>query len=84
MVLFLTFFSTKPAPNCVRPRGYSSERPWPPPAAATGLDVSSTSTWRGAGRGSAAGRVVPDSHLRKAATEYDRKPGITWWSCTEK
>ena len=29
-------------------------------------------------------RVISDCHSRKAATEYDRKPGIKWLSCTEK
>jgi hypothetical protein len=29
-------------------------------------------------------RVISDRHLRKTATEYDRKPGIKWFSCTEK
>jgi hypothetical protein len=29
-------------------------------------------------------RVISDCHFRKIATEYDRKPGIKWLSCTEK
>jgi hypothetical protein len=29
-------------------------------------------------------RVISDCHFRKTATEYDRKPGIKWLSCTEK
>ena len=29
-------------------------------------------------------RVISDCHFRKKATEYDRKPGIKWFSCTEK
>jgi hypothetical protein len=28
--------------------------------------------------------VVSDCHFRKTGTEYDRKPGIKWLSCTEK
>jgi hypothetical protein len=32
----------------------------------------------------ARGRVISDCHFRKTATEYDRKPGIKWLSCTEK
>jgi hypothetical protein len=28
--------------------------------------------------------VISDCHFRKTATEYDRKPGIKWLSCTEK
>jgi hypothetical protein len=28
--------------------------------------------------------VISDCHLRKAGTEYDRKSGIKWLSCTEK
>jgi hypothetical protein len=27
--------------------------------------------------------VISDRHFRKTATEYDRKPGIKWLSCTE-
>jgi hypothetical protein len=29
-------------------------------------------------------RVISDCHFRKAGTEYDRKPGIKWLSCTAK
>ena len=29
-------------------------------------------------------RVISDCHFRKPATEYDRKTGIKWLSCTEK
>ena len=29
-------------------------------------------------------RVISDCHFRKKGTEYDRKPGIKWLSCTEK
>jgi hypothetical protein len=29
-------------------------------------------------------RVISDCHFRKTATEYDRKTGIKWLSCTEK
>jgi hypothetical protein len=29
-------------------------------------------------------RVVSDCHFRKTATEYDRKPGMKWLSCTAK
>jgi hypothetical protein len=29
-------------------------------------------------------RVISDCHFRKTATEYDRKPGIKWLSCTAK
>ncbi len=29
-------------------------------------------------------RVRSDYHFRKTATEYDRKTGIEWLSCTEK
>jgi hypothetical protein len=29
-------------------------------------------------------RVISDCHFRKKATEYDRKSGIKWLSCTEK
>ena len=29
-------------------------------------------------------RVILDSHFRKTATEYDRKPGIKRPSCTAK
>jgi hypothetical protein len=29
-------------------------------------------------------RVISDCHFRKTGTEYDRKPGIKWLSCTEK
>jgi hypothetical protein len=29
-------------------------------------------------------RVVSDCHFRETATEYDRKTGIKWLSCTEK
>jgi ABC-type multidrug transport system fused ATPase/permease subunit len=29
-------------------------------------------------------RVRSDCHFRKTATEYDRKTGIKWLSCTEK
>ena len=29
-------------------------------------------------------RVISDCHFRKIATEYDRKAGIKWLSCTEK
>jgi hypothetical protein len=29
-------------------------------------------------------RVTSDCHFRKTATEYDRKTGIKWSSCTEK
>jgi hypothetical protein len=36
----------------------------------------------GARRGEA--RVISDCHFRKKATEYDRKTGIKWLSCTEK
>ena len=28
--------------------------------------------------------VISDCHFRKTATEYDRKTGIKWLSCTEK
>ena len=31
-----------------------------------------------------AARVISDCHFRKTATEYDRKPGIKWLSCTAK
>jgi hypothetical protein len=27
---------------------------------------------------------ISDCHCRKIATEYDRKPGIQWFSCTAK
>jgi predicted heme/steroid binding protein len=29
-------------------------------------------------------RVISDCHFRKIGTEYDRKPGIKWLSCTGK
>jgi hypothetical protein len=29
-------------------------------------------------------RVISDYHFRKTVTEYDRKPGIKWMSCTAK
>ena len=29
-------------------------------------------------------RVISDCHFRKTATEYDRKPGMKWLSCTAK
>jgi hypothetical protein len=29
-------------------------------------------------------RVISDCHFRKTGTEYDKKPGIKWLSCTEK
>jgi hypothetical protein len=29
-------------------------------------------------------RVISDCHFRKTATEYNRKTGIKWLSCTEK
>ena len=29
-------------------------------------------------------RVISDRHFRKTATEYDRKPGTKWSSCTAK
>ena len=29
-------------------------------------------------------RVISDRHFRKTATEYERKPGIKWLSCTAK
>jgi hypothetical protein len=29
-------------------------------------------------------RVISDCHFTKTATEYDRKPGIKWLSCTAK
>ena len=29
-------------------------------------------------------RVISDCHFRKTATEYDRKTGIKWLSCTAK
>jgi hypothetical protein len=29
-------------------------------------------------------RVITDCHFRKTATEFDRKPGIKWLSCTAK
>ena len=29
-------------------------------------------------------RVISDCHFRETATEYDRKPGIKWLSCTAK
>jgi hypothetical protein len=29
-------------------------------------------------------RVISDCHFRTTGTEYDRKPGIKWSSCTEK
>jgi hypothetical protein len=29
-------------------------------------------------------RVISDCHFRKAATEFDRKPGIKWLSGTAK
>jgi hypothetical protein len=29
-------------------------------------------------------RVISDCHFRKAATDYDRKPGIKWLSCTRR
>ena len=29
-------------------------------------------------------RVISDCHFRRTATEYDRKTGIKWLSCTEK
>jgi hypothetical protein len=29
-------------------------------------------------------RVISDCHFRKIATEYDRKTGIKWLSCTAK
>ena len=32
----------------------------------------------------AEGRGKSDCHFRKTATEYDRKPGIKWLSCTVK
>jgi hypothetical protein len=35
-------------------------------------------------RGGGGGRVISDCHFRKTATEYDRKTGIKWLSCTEK
>jgi hypothetical protein len=28
--------------------------------------------------------LMSDCHFRKAATEYDRKPGVKWLSCTGK
>ena len=28
--------------------------------------------------------VISDCHFRKTGTEYGRKPGIKWVSCTEK
>ena len=28
--------------------------------------------------------MISDCHFRKTATEYDRKTGIKWSSCTEK
>ena len=31
-----------------------------------------------------ANRAVSDCHFTKTSTEYDRKPGIKWLSCTEK
>ena len=45
-------------------------------------------TWRhlgGAGLHFVGGsRVISDCHVRKTATEYDRKTGIKWLSCTGK
>jgi hypothetical protein len=29
-------------------------------------------------------RAESDCHFRKTCTEYDRKPGIKWLSCTAK
>jgi hypothetical protein len=29
-------------------------------------------------------RVISGCHSRKTGTEYDKKPGIKWLSCTEK
>jgi hypothetical protein len=29
-------------------------------------------------------RVLSDCHVRKTATEYDRKPGIKWLGCNAK
>jgi hypothetical protein len=31
-----------------------------------------------------AARVIPDCRFRKTGTEYDRKPGMKWLSCTAK
>jgi hypothetical protein len=30
------------------------------------------------------GRVISNCHFRNTGTEYNRKPGIKWLSCTEK
>ena len=38
----------------------------------------------GQGGSGVAHRVISDCHFRKTATEYDRKPGINWLSCTAK
>ena len=43
----------------------------------TGTSAASTSSGTGP-------RVIFDCHFRKAATDYDRKNGIKWLSCTEK
>jgi hypothetical protein len=45
------------------------------------------SDWAGTGavgEGTGADRVISDCHFRKTGTEYDRKSGIKWLSCTEK
>jgi hypothetical protein len=39
---------------------------------------------RVAEEGQRQGRAISDCHFRKTSTEYDRKPGIKWLSCTEK
>jgi hypothetical protein len=40
------------------------------------------STWRKCPIPRGPCRVISDCHFRKTATEYDRKPGIKWLSCT--
>jgi hypothetical protein len=45
--------------------------------------VTHTAAANGAAR-LAHGRVISDYHFRKTATEYDRKPGMKWLSCTAK
>jgi hypothetical protein len=43
-----------------------------------------SSTAKAKPRNAGARRVISDCHFGKTATEYDRKTGIKWLSCTDK
>jgi hypothetical protein len=65
-----------------------SALPFAVPTIYYGVSYHGFSIQRGLGCGNTAARPATrdksDSHFRETATEYDRKPGIKWLSCTAK